>query len=69
MRVRRGNDWTFSRRRAFHALGLDGTGVLHPTRIRGVLRVDRGGVWKSVEGANRGGGMRELSFGELGMHR
>lgn len=36
--------WTFSRRHAFHVLGLDGTGALHPLRLRGVVRIERGGV-------------------------
>jgi hypothetical protein len=35
--------WTFSRRHAFHVLGLDGTGALHPLRLRGVVRIERGG--------------------------
>ena len=27
-----------------HALKLDGTGALHPKRINGTLRIERGGV-------------------------
>ena len=33
----------FSRRQAFHLLGLDGTGELWPAKV-GLVRVDRGGV-------------------------
>jgi hypothetical protein len=36
--------WTFSWWRAMHTLKLDGTGALHPCRINGTLRIERGGV-------------------------
>lgn len=36
--------WTFSRRTAMHALRLDGLGTLRPHQIKGVLRIERGGV-------------------------
>jgi hypothetical protein len=42
----RGHDrqWSVSWWRAMHALGLDGTGALRPHRIKGTLRIERGGV-------------------------
>ena len=43
--VRHGRDWTFSRSYAMHVLGLAGTGVLRPIHLRGVVRVERGGIW------------------------
>jgi len=49
MRIRDNHGgWTFSRRHAFHVLGLDGTGALHPLRLRGVVRIERGGVCVNV---------------------
>lgn len=52
MRVRtRDRGWEFTRQHAFHVLGLDGTGALHPIRLRGVVRIERGGVWVSVDRA------------------
>lgn len=71
VRIRRGNDWTFSRRRAFHALGLDGTGALHSQYLAGVVRIARGGVWitaRSVERANRGGRVGQLILDQLRVH-
>jgi hypothetical protein len=36
---------SFNRRHVMHLLGLDGTGALRTTRIRGAVRVKRGGIW------------------------
>jgi hypothetical protein len=40
--------WSFSRRRALNALGLYGTGALHPVRLGGLLQIERGGVFLHV---------------------
>lgn len=75
MRIRHGGAWSVSRGHAFAVLGLDGTGALHPARLRGVIRIERGGVWI---GARRGSGVEradrvcdalDLIVGKLGVHR
>lgn len=49
MKIRtRDGHWVFSRPQAMHVLRLDGTGALRPHRIKGVLRIERGGVWMSA---------------------
>ncbi len=48
--VRSRGAWTFSRSYAMTVLGLAGTGVLRPVRLRGVIRVERGGIWLTVPG-------------------
>lgn len=75
MRIRHGRDWSVSRARAFAVLGLDGTGALHPMRLRGVIRIERGGVWigarrgSRVERADRICDALDLIVGQLGVHR
>jgi hypothetical protein len=40
--------WTFGRLHALYALGLCGTGALRPVRLRGVVAIERGGVFLHV---------------------
>ena len=40
--------WTFDRRHALYALGLYGTGVLRRVHLRGVVAIERGGVFLHV---------------------
>jgi len=40
--------WTFDRRHALYTLGLCGTGALRRVRLRGIVPIERGGVFLHV---------------------